>query len=251
MIRLNIHIAIAIMITSLTVLAQDKITRIAIIKADDVRGISAKWERFIRVSNEKGVKVSAGIICNSLQGNKKDYFDWLKKHNSSGLVEFWNHGWDHKLWNTGENKKISEFGGSGYEHQKKHFDDSQKLMKKILGESPVAFGTPFNACDADTIRVMNEDDDMRLFFCYKVKGLEGKVLAPMNLRGESDGTGKPNFDKFKAQYLKKKDVSFSAIQFHPNSFSDASFVEYARILDFLIAEGWTFMLPVEYVSVTQ
>ncbi len=44
--------------------------------------------------------------------------------------------------------------------------------------------------------------------------------------------------------------SFSAIQFHPNAFSDGHFTEYAKILDFLIAEGWTFMLPAEYVAMT-
>jgi len=250
MTRLNILIPLAVLTISLPVLAQDQPRRVAIVKADDVRGITPKWDRFFTLSKGKGVKVSAGIICNSLQGNKKKYFDWLNKLGASGSVEFWNHGWDHKRWTTGEKKKISEFGGSGYEHQKKHFNDSQKLMKKILGVAPVAFGTPFNAVDADTVKVMNEDTDMRMFFCYRAKGLANKVIAPMSLRGESDGTGKPNFEKFKAQYIKKQNLSFTAIQFHPNGFSNAHFAEYAKILDFLIAEGWTFMLPAEYVAMT-
>ena len=248
MTKSNILIAIAVLATSLPVLAKDNPERIVIIKADDVRGITPKWDRFFTLSEKKGVKVSAGIICNSLRGNNKDYFDWLNKLNASGSVEFWNHGWDHKCWMTG-NKKISEFGGSGYKHQKKHFDDSQKIMKKVFGSEPVAFGTPYNAVDAETVKVMNEDADMRMFFCYGVKGLENKVIAPMSLRGEGDGTGKPNFDKFKAQYIEKKNLSFTAIQFHPNNFSDVHFAEYAKILDFLIAEGWTFMLPVEYVAI--
>ena len=80
--------------------AVDKPQKIAIIKADDVRGKNAKWDRFFAVSKERGVKVSAGIICNSLQGDKGDYFEWLRKHHASGFVEFWNHGWDHKQWET-------------------------------------------------------------------------------------------------------------------------------------------------------
>lgn len=250
MTRSNILITIAVLSAFFPVLAEGKPRRVAIVKADDVRGITPKWDRFFALSKKKGVKVSAGIICNSLQGNKKKYFNWLNKLGASGSVEFWNHGWDHKRWTTGEKKKVSEFGGSGYTHQKKHFDDSQKLMKKVLGSAPVAFGTPYNAVDADTVKVMNEDTDMRLFFCYRAKGLEEKILAPMILRGESDGTGKPNFEKFKAQYIEKKNLSFAAIQFHPNAFSDGHFAEYAKTLDFLIAEGWTFMLPAEYVAMT-
>ncbi len=245
--RLNILIAIAVLAISLPVIAQDKPRRIAIIKADDVRGITPKWDRFFNLSKEKGVKVSAGIICNSLQKDKKGYFNWLNKLKASGSVEFWNHGWDHKRWTTGE-KKVSEFGGSGYAHQKKHFDDSQKLMKKVLGVATVAFGTPYNAVDADTVKVMNQDANMRLFFSYRAQKLKGAVIAPMSLRGESDGTGKPNFQKFKAQYIQKKNISFTAIQFHPNAFSEKHFSEYSKILDFLIAEGWTFMLPAEYVA---
>jgi len=246
--RFNILISIAVLAISLPVIAQGKPKKIAIIKADDVRGITPKWDRFFSLSKEKGVKVSAGIICNSLQNDKKGYFDWLNKHNASGSVEFWNHGWDHKRWTTGENKKISEFGGSGYEHQKKHFDDSQKLMKKVLGVATVAFGTPYNAVDADTVKVMNQDADMCLFFSYKTLKLTRAVIAPMSLRGESDGTGKPNFKKFKTDYGKKKGLSFAAIQFHPNGFQAKHFEEYGKILDFLISEGWTFMLPRDYVQ---
>jgi peptidoglycan/xylan/chitin deacetylase (PgdA/CDA1 family) len=248
MTRSKIFIAIAVLATSLPVLALDRPSKIIIVKADDVRCITPQWDRFFTLSIEKGVKVSAGIICNTLQYKNKKYFAWLKKYSDSGSVEFWNHGWDHKRWTTSEKKKVSEYGGSGYEHQKKHFDDSQKIMKQVLGVAPVAFGTPYNDFDADTIKVVNEDDEMRLFFCYKDERLEKKLMALVSIRGESDGVGKPNFEKFKAEYRYHKNVSFTAIQFHPNGFRDAHFTEYSKIVDFLIAEGWTFMLPSEYVA---
>lgn len=232
--------------------AADKPQKIAIIKADDVRGKNAKWDRFFAVSKERGVKVSAGIICNSLQGDKGDYFEWLRKHHASGFVEFWNHGWDHKQWETDDGKKLREFSGCGYDHQKKHFEDSQKFMKKALGVSPVAFGAPYNAIDDDTKKVMKESADMRLLFCYKVKGLDDKVLAPMRLRGEGDGTGRPNFEKFKLDYAKKqKGLTLTSIQFHPPYFKDQHFAEYIKILDFLKADGWSFVLPAEYVAMQE
>lgn len=248
MTRWIVSIIMTIIATSFTSLGGASPAKIAIIKADDIRGRTAKWDRFFSLSKEKGVKVSAGIICNSLQGEKGAYFDWLKHLQTTGCVEFWNHGWDHKRWNADNGKQLKEFSGSGYDHQKEHFEASQKLIKKVLGIPPIAFGAPFNAMDADTIKVIRENPDMRLFFCYGSKKVPGKVSAPMNLRGENNGTGKPDFTKFKVQYDEKKDLSFAAIQFHPNGFKEKHFIEYAKILDFLIAEGWTFMLPAEYVA---
>ncbi|MDT8389751.1 MAG: polysaccharide deacetylase family protein [Lentisphaeria bacterium] len=246
--RRVILIAMAMLIVGRAAQAGEMSMKMAIIKADDIRGKTAKWERFFALSQKKGVKVSAGIICESLQSEKPDYVAWLKKWQSSGLVEFWNHGWDHKRWTAEDGKELREFSGSGYEHQKRHFDQSQALMKKVLGAAPVAFGAPYNAIDADTAKVLAEDPDTRLFFGYGGKPVKGKLLAPMMLRGEADGTGKPNFEKFKAVYVQKKNLSFTAIQFHPNSFGDEHFAEYAKILDFLIAEGWIFVLPAEYAK---
>lgn len=234
---------------SVPVFTQGRPKKIIIIKADDLTGITSPWNRFFTMSEAKGVKVSAGIICHSLEGDNKDYSDWLLKLQATGWVEFWNHGWDHKAWKTEAGNNLSEFGGSGYDHQSKHYADARNIMKDALGSTPIAFGTPYNAKDADTVSVMNEDDTLRLFFCVNVEGLSRHIVrAKMNLTGEHDGTGKPNFEKFKAHYEQYKDETCSALQFHPNAFSEEHFAEYAKILDLLIADGWTFMLPTEYVA---
>jgi peptidoglycan/xylan/chitin deacetylase (PgdA/CDA1 family) len=226
--------------------------KIAIVKADDVRTPGGKWDRFIKISHEHGVNPSLGIILNSLEKPDAKYEEWLKKQAESGKVEFWNHGWDHRQWEE-EGKKKSEFGNSGYDHQKQAIEKSQAASARVFGKPLTAFGSGFNAMDQDTAKVLNENADLKLIFCYAgappVKALKGKVLLPMDLRGENDGTGKPNFAKFKEEYAKKKDtVTFAALQFHPNSFAEQGFSEYAQILDFLKAEGWTFMLPGEYAA---
>ena len=235
--------------------AQEIPQKIAIIKADDVRGGTENWDRFFAVSKERNVKVAAGVICNSLTGNQTEYFEWLRVHATSGQVEFWNHGWDHRRWQGDGDRQVSEFSGSGYEHQKTHFEESQELMARVLGTPPVTFGPPFNAFDQDTVRVMSENDELQAFFTYssahfkkKLHRLENTLLVPMKLRGEHNGAGRPDFEAFKTTYFKQKDVSFTAIQFHPNAFGEEHFDEYARILDFLISEGWVFMLPREYVD---
>jgi hypothetical protein len=228
--------------------AGESIEKIAIIKGDDVRNADAKWTRFIELSTKKKVKVSLGIICESLANPSAEYKAWLTAQKAGGMVEFWNHGWDHKQWADGA-KKVSEFGGSGYAHQKEHLTKAQEAAEKVLGAAPIAFGTPFNSFDADTSPVVGEDQRIRLVFCYKDPQIKGVVPALMALRGEPDGTGKPNAAKFAEEYAKKKgQVTFAAIQFHPAAFGDAQLEEYGKTLDILLADGWTFMVPSEYAA---
>jgi len=220
--------------------------KIAIVKADDLTEPTENWDRFIDVSNELQVKVSIGIICNSLQEDQDGYFEWLRARQNSGSVEFWNHGWDHKRWGP-EGEWISEFQGSGYDYQKEHLDDSQVIMEQVLGVPTVAFATPWNDFDEDTGRVINEREDVRLFIGHYRGNLdESKLLVRMRLRVELDGTGKPSFEKFVTLYeeLEDKDAVV-ALQFHPNGFEDHHFTEYEKIVAFMREKGWTFMMPRE------
>ena len=223
--------------------------KIAIVKADDLQKPTENWDRFIDVSNELQVKVSIGIICDSLQEDQDGYFDWLRVRQASGSVEFWNHGWDHKRWGP-EGERISEFQGSGYAYQKKHLDESQAIMKKVLGVTPVAFATPWNDFDEDTGRVINEREDIQLFIGhYRGDLAPSKLLVRMRLRVEQDGTGKPNFEKFVTLYdeLEDKDAVV-ALQFHPNGFEDHHFTEYEKIITFMREKGWTIMMPRECLA---
>ncbi len=212
--------------------------------------------RCFGIAHERGIKVSAGIIADSLEKQNSGYVDWIKKWEATGKVEFWNHGWDHKRWSEG-GKEFSEFGDSGYEHQQAHLARAQDAFKGLTGIDFKTFGSPFNAMDMDTAKALNGIPELGAVFCYPgaapTKAMKDKVLLPMTLRGEHDGTGKPNFIKFKADYEKKDNpkLTFAAIQFHPPYFSEKGFEDYEAILDFLVSEGWTFMLPSEYAKSLQ
>lgn len=219
-----------------------------VVKADDVTSAAPKWERFFQLSAEHGVKVTAGIIGQSLKNPSKAYADWILQWKNRGSVEFWNHGWDHKRWEE-NGKKLSEFGGSGYEHQKSHLTQTQEAGAKALDFTFTTFGSPFNALDQDSAKALLEIPDLKRVFIHPkhpmIPLMKGKIILPMNFVGEQDGVGKPNFQKFKESYEKKKDVTFSALQFHPNLFSEEGFTEYASILKFLKQEGWTFVFSEE------
>ncbi|QTN31653.1 polysaccharide deacetylase family protein [Akkermansiaceae bacterium] len=227
--------------------------RIAIVKTDDVRTANGKWDRCFKIAHDKGIKVSAGIIADSLEKQGSAYHQWLRKWDATGMVEFWNHGWDHKRWTEGGKNK-SEFGGSGYAHQIKHLEKAQAAYKNALGKDFTVFGGPFNAMDQDTAKALGKIPELKLVFCNPgapaTMAMRDRILLPMSLRGEHDGTGKPDFQKFKEDYAKKDspNLTFAAIQFHPTGFSEKGFKDYAAILDFLKSEGWTFMLPSEYAE---
>lgn len=228
--------------------------RIAIIKADDVSGIHPKWERFFKLAAEHEVPVSAGIIANSFEKQDEKYPEWLKKWDATGKVEFWNHGWDHRRWEENGAYR-SEFSGTGHDHQRDHVSKVQEAGKKALGKPFAAFGSPFNDMDEDTAKALNEFPELKMVFCRPeaepAKSLKDKILLPMFVRGESDGTGKPNFVKFKEEYgtrMASAPMTFCAFQFHPAVFSEEGFGEFVRIIGFLKEEGWTFMLPADYAK---
>lgn len=226
--------------------------RFVIIKVDDMKERTPGWDRLIEIARENGIKVSIGIICNSLQSKQDDYYEWLRELQNSGMVEFWNHGWNHGQSATKEGEKIQEFHGSGYERQKESVAKSQAKSEEVLGVPLQVIGTPFNSMDDDTVRVLNETPELRGVFCYAknpfLPGLQNKILLPMNLIGERS-TGRPDFAKFKSIYdSKKSSIHVTAIQFHPAHYDEARFKEFQAILDLLKADGWKFVLPKEYME---
>lgn len=244
-------IAGAATVTSFAEEKEGPTIKIAIIKADDIRGPTEAWDRFIAVSTQRNVSVSCGIICSLLVDAPEAYKEWLIALDKTGRVEFWNHGWDHKRWEE-NGRSINEFCGSGYEHQKDHFTRAQNIVQEVLGHPPAVFGSPFNGYDKDTDRVLRETPAIQLFFSNDARSIGGVPTAQMVLRGEPDGTGKPNAAKFAEQYEPLKDtLTFTVLQFHPNTgtfTSGSGLDEYVKTIDLLLNDGWTFMLPREYIA---
>lgn len=218
--------------------------KIAIIKADDIREPTVRWHQFFEMLSKRGIFCSAGIIGHSLQKNDQPYQQWLLDLHNSGLIEFWNHGWDHSRWLGEGDQYIHEFSGTSYLMQKKHFINAQNAMANLFGSPPIVFGAPFNTIDHETVRVIDECPDIQYVFGYSEQQiLNNKKTLLMSLRGEHNGVGKPDFEKFKQDYYHQSDIQFTVLQFHPNRFEVRDLDEARHILDFLGANGWTFVLP--------
>jgi peptidoglycan/xylan/chitin deacetylase (PgdA/CDA1 family) len=217
-----------------------------IIKADDFRGLAPAWEKFLAASRAQGVKVSIGIIVEPVVG-KSDVSEWLKKQEALGDVEFWNHGWDHKKW-TVANAPVSEFFHSGIDHQRDHLSRSQDELKNLLGHDCTVLGTPFNGRDDDTLKALDERQEIKLFFLhFKASDIDPKSrIKYIDIISENDGTGKPNAQKFQETWSKLSDKTQPiSLQFHPPYFDDKRLEEYEAILKYLIAEGCSIILPKE------
>lgn len=219
------------------------------LKLDDLTSKSPGWVRTVEFLKEKNVKSSIGIICNSLEKDNQAYFDWIKSVQAGGLVEFWNHGYDHKEWTEGETK-LQEFKGPSYEQQKEHFSKSQQLAKDKLGITLRSFGAPFNATDANTVKVLSEDPDVKVFLYGNPRDaatLPKVMILDRTQMNIENPLFVPNARRIEQDYdiLAKKRDDF-VIQGHANQWDGKRFEEFKKLVEFLISKGATFVTPYEY-----
>lgn len=222
-----------------------------ILKLDDMqhrgRGVPVKWQRVYDYAVEQSLPISVGIICNSLDGDYPVYFETLKAWHAGGQVEFWNHGYDHKMWKVDE-KKVYEFSASGYEHQYQHFADSQRLGLEKLGLVFTTFGAPFNATDADTLKVFEAFPEITVWLFGSKTETAVKTVLPRNRALNLEVRGTVEFDSFQAAFLANQVDSPLTLQGHPMGWDDEEFASFIRIVELLKEHGATFVLPRDCVA---
>jgi hypothetical protein len=191
--------------------------KVVIVKADDFKVSNQAWTNFITESRNLGVKVGLGVVVEDTAGNAATA-TYMQAQQAQGDVEFWNHGWDHSRWTTdGGATYTYEFKDSGLAFQQTHFADAQAGLLSATGRDAIAFGTPYNQSDADTVTIMNNTPAVRLFFTYnsaaaRNAGLTERV-ATVGIIGEK-ATGKPLASDFIDKYPNGPAGPVS-LQFHP------------------------------------
>jgi peptidoglycan/xylan/chitin deacetylase (PgdA/CDA1 family) len=223
-----------------------------LIKVDDLRKsgktVHPRWQRLVDFLKQRKIKAGIGIICNSLEGDNPEYVQWIKSQRATGLIEFWNHGYDHRQW-TENDKKLQEFVGTSYEHQKEHLTRANRLAREKLGFTLPAFGAPFNATDATTIKVLQEDVDTKIWLYGDIRTTAGKlVLDRVGRVNIENPIFKPSLEKFVDGYNRYPDRKFFVIQGHPSQWTDDGFEQFVKIVDFLTGAGAIFTTPTEYAQ---
>jgi len=222
------------------------------IKIDDLKSNKGKvhplWKKVVDYLKSRNIKAGIGIICDSLEDDSPEYFQWIKDQRASGLIEFWNHGYDHKEWEE-NGKKVQEFKGPSYEQQKKHLLRCNELAKQKLGFTLPAFGAPFNATDENTVKALSEDPDTTIWLYGDLKNPAGKiVLDRVGSVNIENPTFLPSLEKFMQGYAKYPQRDFFVIQGHPTHWTDERFQQFVQIIDFLVKENAIFTTPSEYVK---
>jgi hypothetical protein len=240
-----------------------------VFKLDDVRTndsghLSDRWRRLLPLVQERKIKLSLGVIADSLENAKPDYIAWIKAMHDTGLVEFWFHGYDHGVRTVGDTE-AAEFTARSYEEQKERFAKSQALAQEKLGFSFQTYGPPgggkMKISDADldaTARVLTDDPAMKVWL----------YPGPMDERGQKlTDAGKvtvldrvwavnieqplfvPNPEKFIEGYNKYSDKRcYFILQGHANKWDDARWLKFIKIIDYVTQNKIPTVLPSELAA---
>jgi hypothetical protein len=221
--------------------------QLIILKADDLvfdgaTTISPRWKTFIDYIRKKNIKAGIGVIGDSLRKGNYGYRKLVGELHNSEHFEIWNHGYNHII-GTINGTPYDEFRNSSYEYQLEQLTKAQNDVKKYAGITMRAFGAPGCAIDENTIRALDDIDDIKVWFF----GLEGssKLLMCRVLEIEYV-TGSPDFTKFGAYYPTRCDKEYIVLNIHPNQWDSEKFDVFASIIDYLIGEKVTFITPYEY-----
>jgi Alginate lyase/Immunoglobulin I-set domain len=236
-----------------------------LIKADDFRGTNSAayqtaWTTFLQTSRALGVKVGIGVICTN---NIDPYFatsqplvyqattNWMQTEQAVGDVEFWNHAWIHSYYTNGNGTVVYEYSNDGLAMQQFYLTNSQAALFNALGHDVIAFGPAYNQIDTNTATVINQTPAVKLLFAsspntIRSYGLTSSV-AVVKIISESGGTGNPIASAFEAAYPGGP-AGPVALQFHPPYFASTNFLEYSNIVLYLLTNGYSILLPSEYVA---
>jgi peptidoglycan/xylan/chitin deacetylase (PgdA/CDA1 family) len=246
-------------------LPQRKTPTVIIIKLDDLKMHGKRehprWDRVVEYMDKRGLKVTMGMLGNSLPEASPEYIQWIKERKASGNCEIWFHGWDHKTHAEADGKTYNEFNHRSLAEQEKRLADTQALCLEKLGFALTCFGPPGgvgNGSQSAETHQMMQDDPHMVAWLYpqpmdklgKETMARGKVAIldrvwAVNLEG---GVGAPDFKRFVRGYIQNLERPYFVLQGHPVMWDDHRFGQFTKIIDFLVEQKARFVLPSEYAA---
>jgi len=211
--------------------------------------VHPKWIKVAEFAKEKNIPVTFGIVAKGLEENAPAFVQWTKEHHAAGDIEFWNHGYDHAEGPNAEGKKVQEFNGTGLDHQKTHMADANRLAREKLGFPFVSFGAPFNATDENTVRVLEESPDIKVWMYGNRNQPAGKkVLSRCYSVTIESPTFIPNYADFLEGYAHNRGAEYFVMQGHPTHWNDDRWNQFTKIVEFLIAQKASFVKASDFVE---
>lgn len=225
----------------------DNSRQIILIKLDDMREGAAVRNAFKRVQeyiDQKGIKASFGVIGISLEdnGKKDDYYEDIKSFAADENIEIWHHGYYHN------SSQYTEFNGGTYEEQYSQLHKTIDLLKEKCSVTVKTFGSPYNATDETTVKVLNDTPQIKCVFYPSVS--EGANALMLKNDGKLEtSVGVIDYEAFIENYEKNSaDKPYLVLQGHPGGWGDESFENFKKIVDFLESKNVEFMTPIQYYN---
>jgi len=226
--------------------------QLIILKADDLSYsanyiIPLGFQNFIDYIENNNIKASIGLIGNSLEVNNEQYLQYIKNISLDGSFEIWNHGYNHKLTGTNENgETYHEFWNTTFDYQRDHLEKTQELALEKLGITLRAFGAPGNNHDLITLDVINENDEIKLWFYGNPESNKIVLERHYNIEFSSQY---PDYEEFVSNYPANEE--YLALQIHPKAWDDEGFNQFELIIEFLLTQKVAFITPYKFYRLSE
>jgi peptidoglycan/xylan/chitin deacetylase (PgdA/CDA1 family) len=205
------------------------------------------FQNFIDYVENNNIKASIGLIGNSLEVNNEQYLQYIKNISLDGSFEIWNHGYNHKLTGTNENgETYHEFWNTTYDYQKDHLEKTQELALEKLGITLRAFGAPGNNHDSITLDIINENDEIKLWFYGNPESDKIVLERHYNIEFSSQY---PDYEEFVNNYPANEE--YLALQIHPKAWDNEGFNQFELIIEFLMTQKVAFITPYEFYRLSE
>lgn len=234
-------------------LISPKPRQIVFLKLDDIREGEAVRGAFRRVReyiDEKDIKVNFGVIGVSLESTDakeeyyEEYYDEIAEWAADPNIEIWHHGYYHN------NSQYVEFKGGTYDEQYKQMMATINLLKDKCGVTVRAFGPPYGATDEVTVQVLNAIPQIKCAYTMAIdEGMNATSLQFSKICHFETAVGVIDYDAFVQKYeAGGKDEPTLLLQAHPGGFSDESFENFKKIIEYLEGYNVEFMTTTQYYN---
>ncbi|MEK6796311.1 MAG: DUF2334 domain-containing protein [Spirochaetota bacterium] len=250
-------------LTNLPPLPDTPYRRFVMMKLDDFSPVSpstgskvlfrAFYQKAFDYAVSNSMHIGFGISAKCLEEENAPFFAWVRSNaiENGGCVEFWNHGYDHGMGFLLDGTKMTaEFSGPPYEYQAEHFTKAMKVMKDRTGVTFRTFGTPGNAADASTLKVLEENPDIKVWLYGDMKAKTSQLVLRRSLNLEY-AVGRVGVEQFMKGYRWQRTNDYFVLQGHPNMWNDASWAAYTVICEVLKNDRFEFITPMEYRTINQ
>lgn len=222
---------------AITKIENPKPTYQVILKADDLKDYGITVKKLDKIIRKENIKISWGIIGNSLDNPSEDYVQFLKNNADGRYYHFFNHGYLH-LWS-----KNTEFGTKPYEYQLLHLRKTNDLVKDKTGIILDTFGAPNNAIDKNTTLALEQISQIKYWY-YGDKSSNKKTFE--RIFDLEYGVGSPNYKLFKKSFENNKNKSdLYVFQIHPYMWNSEGFLNFLVVVNYLKSKGAIFVAPSE------